>query len=104
MTVRRTIMTDSSPYSRQEIEQCNEVDDDEQNDDCSGWEGEWMHGPWGKWGQLGKGGRGGPDPPSEEQDKQLICDSGGDETLMGEPGGQQDGSDTASRTHHAQGT
>ncbi len=40
MTVRRTIMTDSSPYSRQEIEECNEVDDDEQNDDCSGREGE----------------------------------------------------------------
>ncbi len=48
-------------------------------------------------GQLG-----GPGPPSEEQDKQLICNSGGDETPMGEPGGQQDGSDTVSRTHHAQ--
>ncbi len=51
---------------------------------------------------MGKGAEGGPSPPSREQDKQLICNSGGDETPMGEPGGQQDGSDATSRTHHAQ--
>ncbi len=45
---------------------------------------------------------GGPGPPSEGQDKQLICNSGGDETSMGEPGGQQDGPDATSRTYHAQ--
>jgi hypothetical protein len=48
---------------------------------------------------LGKGAEGGPSPPSEEQDKQLISNSGGDKTPMGEPGGQQDGSDATSRTH-----
>jgi hypothetical protein len=41
-------------------------------------------------GSAWGGGQGGPGPPSEEQDKQLICDSGGDKTPMGEPGGQQD--------------
>jgi hypothetical protein len=51
---------------------------------------------------LGKGAEGGPGPPSEEQDKQLICNSGGDKTPMGEPGGLQDGSDATSRTHRAQ--
>ncbi len=51
---------------------------------------------------CGGGRRGGPGPPSEEQDKQLICNSGGDKTPMGEPGGQQDGSNATSRTHHAQ--
>ncbi len=50
----------------------------------------------------GKGVRGGPGPPSEEQDKQLISNSGGDEASMGESGRQQDESDVASRTHHAE--
>jgi hypothetical protein len=31
----------------------------------------------------GRGRGGGPGPPSEEQDKQLISNSGGDETPMG---------------------
>jgi hypothetical protein len=44
----------------------------------------------------------GPGPSNKEQDKQLICISGGDETPMGEPGGQQDEYDTASRIHQAQ--
>jgi hypothetical protein len=56
--------------------------------------------PEGNGVSLGKGIEGGPGPPSEEQDKQLICNSGGDKTLMGEPGGQQDRSDATSRTHH----
>ncbi len=56
----------------------------------------------GKGVSLGKGAEGGPGPPSEEQDKQLICNSGGDKNPMGEPGGQQNGSDATSRTHHAQ--
>jgi hypothetical protein len=51
-------------------------------------------------GSAREGGQGGPGPPSKEQDKQLICNSGGDETPMGEPGGQQDGFDMASRTHY----
>ncbi len=63
-----------------------------------------MNGPWGNWGQLREGGEGGPAPPNEEQDKQLIYNSGGDKTPMGEQGGQQDGSDVISRTHHAQST
>ncbi len=58
--------------------------------------------PEGNGVSLGKGAEGEPGPPSGEQDKQLICNSGGDETPMGEPGGQQDGSDATSRTHHAQ--
>jgi hypothetical protein len=33
---------------------------------------------------------GGPGPPSEEQDKQLFCNSGRDATPMTEPGGEQD--------------
>ncbi len=49
---------------------------------------------------MKRGARGGPGPPSGEQDKQLICNSGGDETPMGEPGGQKDGSDATSRSHH----
>ncbi len=49
-------------------------------------------------GEMG----GGPGPPSEGQDKQLVCNSGGDNTPMGEPGGEQNGSDATSRTHHAQ--
>jgi hypothetical protein len=49
-------------------------------------------------------GQGGPGSPSEEQDKQLISNSGGDETSMGESGRQQDESDAASKTHHAQST
>jgi hypothetical protein len=51
--------------------------------------------------RKGAGG-GGPGPPSEEQDKQLISNSGEDETSMGESGRQQDESDVASRTLHAQ--
>jgi hypothetical protein len=50
--------------------------------------------PEGNGVSSGKGARGGgPGPPSEKQDKKLVCNSGGDETPMGEPGGQQDGSD-----------
>ncbi len=60
--------------------------------------------PEGNGVSLGRGAKGGPGPPSEEQDKQLICNSGGDKTPMGEPGGQQNGSDATSRTHHAQST
>ncbi len=71
---------------------------------CSGQKSELVCGPWGKWGQLGEGGDGGPGPPSDKQDKQLVCNSGGDETPMKKPGGQQDGSDATSRTHHAQST
>jgi hypothetical protein len=58
--------------------------------------------PEGNGVSLGKGAEGGPGPPSEEQDKQLICNSEGDVTPMGEPGGQQDGSNATSRIHHAQ--
>jgi hypothetical protein len=53
---------------------------------------------------LGWGVMGGPGPPSEEQDKQLFCNSGRDETPMGEPGGEQDRSNATSRTYHAQST
>jgi hypothetical protein len=58
--------------------------------------------PEGNGVSLGRGAKGGPGPPYEEQDKQLICNSGGDKTPMGEPGGQQYGSNATSRTHHAQ--
>jgi hypothetical protein len=51
---------------------------------------------------MGRGAEGGPSPPGGELDQQLICNSGGGETPMGKQGGQQDGSDAASRTHHAQ--
>jgi hypothetical protein len=60
--------------------------------------------PGGNGVSLGKGSMGGPGPPSEGQDKQLVCNSGGDDSPMGEPGGQQRGSDVTSRTHHAQST
>jgi hypothetical protein len=54
---------------------------------------------------TGKGAGGGAGPPSEGLDKQLNSDSGGgDETSMGEPGRQQDKSDVAPKTHHAQST
>jgi hypothetical protein len=52
----------------------------------------------------GEGDGGGPGPPSEEQDKQLISHSGGDNTLMGQPGRQEDESGTTTRTHRAQST
>jgi hypothetical protein len=58
----------------------------------------------GNWVTLGKGVKRGLGPPSEEQDKQLICNSEGGKTPMGEPGGPQDGSDATSRTHHAEST
>ncbi len=51
---------------------------------------------------MGRGAEGGPSPPSGEQDKQLVCNSGRGETSIGELGGQQDGSNATSRTHHAQ--
>ncbi len=51
----------------------------------------------------GRGAEGEPGPPSDEQDKQLICNSGGDKTPMGEPGERQERSDVTSRTHQAQG-
>ncbi len=51
---------------------------------------------------MGRGAEGGPGPHSWEQEKQLICNSGGDKTSKGEPGGQPDGLDATSRTHHAQ--
>ncbi len=51
---------------------------------------------------MGRGAEGGPGPTGGGQDKQLICNSGRGETPVGEPGGQQDGSDATSRTHHAQ--
>jgi hypothetical protein len=38
----------------------------------------------------GEGNGGGPGPPSGERDKQLISNSGGDNTLMGQPGRQED--------------
>ncbi len=61
--------------------------------------------PEGNWVNPGEGaGWGGPGPPSEERDEQLISISGGDETLMGQSGRQQDESDVASKTHHAQST
>jgi hypothetical protein len=49
-----------------------------------------------------RGAEGGPGPPSAEQDKQLICNSGGKKTPMGKPGGQPDGLHATSRSHHAQ--
>ncbi len=51
---------------------------------------------------MGRGVEGGLGPPSGERDKQLICNSGGEKTSMGEPGKQPDGLDATSRTHHAQ--
>jgi hypothetical protein len=51
---------------------------------------------------MGRGAKGGPGPPSGKTDKQLICSSGGDKTSIGESGGQPDGLDVTSRTHHAQ--
>jgi hypothetical protein len=53
---------------------------------------------------MGRGAEGGPGPPSKKQDKQLICNSGGDKMSMGAPGGHSDGLDATSRTHHAQST
>jgi hypothetical protein len=53
---------------------------------------------------MGRGAEGGPGPPSGKQDQQLIYSSEGGETPMGEPGGQQDGSDVTSKTHDAQST
>jgi hypothetical protein len=53
---------------------------------------------------MGRGAEGGPGPPSGEQDKQLICNSGGDKMSMGDLRGQSDGLDATSRTHHAQST
>ncbi len=50
----------------------------------------------------GRGVEVGPGPPSGEQEKQLICNSRGDKTSMGEPGGQPDGLNATSRPHHAQ--
>jgi hypothetical protein len=49
---------------------------------------------------MSEGAERGPGPLSREQDKQLICISGGDKTSMG----QSDGLDATSRTHHAQST
>jgi hypothetical protein len=64
-----------------------------------------VSGPLRETGSAWRGGaKGGPGPHSKGQDKQLICNSGGDKPPMGEPGGQQDGSDATSRTHHAQST
>jgi hypothetical protein len=51
---------------------------------------------------MRRGAERGPGPPGRGQDKLLICNSGRGETPVGEPGGQQDGSDATSRTHHAQ--
>ncbi len=51
---------------------------------------------------LGEGNGGGPSPPSGEQDKQLISNSGGDNTLMGQPGRQEDESGMTTKTHRAQ--
>jgi hypothetical protein len=53
-------------------------------------------------GRGEEGGGGVAGPPSGEQDKQVICSSGGGKTPIREQGGQQDGSDATSRTHHAQ--
>ncbi len=60
--------------------------------------------PEGNGANTGKGAGGGPGPPSEGIDKQLSSDSGGDKTSMGQPGRQQDKSDVASKSHHAQST
>jgi hypothetical protein len=51
---------------------------------------------------MSEGAERGPGPPCGEQDKQLICNSGGDKTYMGEPGGRPNELDATSRTHHAQ--
>jgi hypothetical protein len=48
---------------------------------------------------MGRGAEGRLGPPSGEPDKQLICNSGGDKTSMGEPGGQPDGLEATLRTH-----
>ncbi len=53
---------------------------------------------------MGRGAERGPGPPSGEQDKQLICNSGGGKMSMEDPRGQSDGLDATSRTHHAQST
>ncbi len=47
---------------------------------------------------MSEGAEGGLGPLSGEQDKQLICSSGGDKTPMG----QSDGLNSTSGTHHAQ--
>jgi hypothetical protein len=60
--------------------------------------------PEGNGVNSGRGQGGGPGPPSGKQDKQFMCNGGGDKTPMGEPGGQQNRSDVASKTHHAQST
>ncbi len=60
--------------------------------------------PEGNGVNSGRGAMGGPGPSSEEQDKLLVCNSGGDETPMREPGLEQDGSGATSRIHHAQST
>jgi hypothetical protein len=52
----------------------------------------------------GEGDGGGGGPPSEEQDKQLISNSGGDNTPMGQPGRQEDESGVTTKTHHTQST
>ncbi len=52
----------------------------------------------------GEGDGGGAGPPSEEQDKQLMSNSGGDKTPKGQPGRQEDESDVTTKTHHAQST
>jgi hypothetical protein len=51
-----------------------------------------------------EGNGGGPGHSSGEQDKQLISNSGGDNTLMGQPRRQEDESGVITRTHHAQST
>jgi hypothetical protein len=58
--------------------------------------------PEGNGATMSGGAEGGPGPPSGEQDKQLVYNSGGDKTSMEEPGGQPDGPNATSRTHHAQ--
>jgi hypothetical protein len=50
----------------------------------------------------GEGNGDGPGPPSEEQDEQLISNSGGDNTLMGQLGRQEDESGMTTRTLCAQ--
>jgi hypothetical protein len=50
----------------------------------------------------GEGDGGGPGPPSREQNKQLISNNGGDNTLVGQPGRQEDKSGVTTRTHRAQ--
>ncbi len=60
--------------------------------------------PEGNWVIMGRRVEGGPGPPSGDQDKQLVCSSGGGKTPMGEQGEQQDGSGVTSRAHHAKTT